>query len=557
MHDLFLIPLFLKDISRALANLSAKIEKQFDIHQQGGMACLLKLTNVNDIVCSRYVTTAIELLVTNSHVRQTIVKEQGLDAIISLSKGISLEYQLCFTVTMSLFSSDEESRMDVALKGLHPTLLLCKSKDLHIQRKCLSVLANLSDSRDTHQMISKGGAIKLLADLIDGCTDLVVVREMTRFLASISIDDTIRDQILQHNILPSLQRFSRRTDSATQRYSSLAICNLCLHTRLKENMIESDGLVRILIFLSRCADIEVERCAILSMAALALGTKYSYKEVITENGVLHPILQTMRYPDVEMQQCSSLALNSLLLSNADGVKVKVKEMKDDLTAIFSLLTVPDDECIHNGVYIIGSLVESAEVRNVLVSLGCIESVTKIMASSSIETKRACGYLFSILAECAEYHTKLADSGAMKEVINLAGLVDLECQLYGAFSLVFLASNPSLQVPLVKMGAVRHLVSMMATESEPCHYAGLALLKLADNFENHITIAEEGGIEALLKLGRSRVSDDESAYRAAISVGNLAAQAVANLPKFSQNGLAPNRPSKSRTASSSTRAHKKA
>ena len=45
-----------------------------------------------------------------------------------------------------------------------------------------------------------------------------------------------------------------------------------------------------------------------------------------------------------------------------------------------------------------------------------------------------------------------------------------------------------------MGGVRPLVTMMATNSESKHYASLALLKLSDNFENHATIAEEGGIQ---------------------------------------------------------------
>ena len=71
---------------------------------------------------------------------------------------------------------------------------------------------------------------------------------------------------------------------------------------------------------------------------------------------------------------------------------------------------------------------------------------------------------------------------------LASLVDEECQDYGAFTLAFLANNKSFQVPLVKMGGVRPLVSMMATNSESQHYAALSLLKLADNFENHVTIA---------------------------------------------------------------------
>jgi len=86
------------------------------------------------------------------------------------------------------------------------------------------------------------------------------------------------------------------------------------------------------------------------------------------------------------------------------------------------------------------------------------------------------------------------------------------------------------VRLVELGAVRPLVAMMAGNAEPRHYAGLALLKLADNFENHLRIAEEGGIQALLRLGRARSTDEQLQYKAALTVGQLASNAVRLLPK---------------------------
>merc|ERR1740139_1781791 len=151
----------------------------------------------------------------------------------------------------------------------------------------------------------------------------------------------------------------------------------------------------------------------------------------------------------------------------------------------------------------------------------------------IETKRAAGYLFALLTETAEFHSKIAEAGGLEFIISLASLVDLECQEYAAFALAFLASNRQYQITLAKMGAVRPLVSMMAGNKESKHYSGLALLKLADNFENHITIAEEGGIQALLRLGRSRVTGEELQYKAAMTVGHLASNAIDSLPKSSR------------------------
>lgn len=125
------------------------------------------------------------------------------------------------------------------------------------------------------------------------------------------------------------------------------------------------------------------------------------------------------------------------------------------------------------------------------------------------------------------------------------------------------SSPNLtQVTLVELGALRPLVSMMAVEAEPRHYAGLALLKLADNFENHIRIAEEGGIQALLRLGRARSTDEELQYKAALTVGHLASNAVKLLPKgkekanigFGATVLQNNSDSKARRAQKQTQEH---
>jgi hypothetical protein len=45
----------------------------------------------------------------------------------------------------------------------------------------------------------------------------------------------------------------------------------------------------------------------------------------------------------------------------------------------------------------------------------------------------------------------------------------------------------------------------------------------------VAIAKEGGIQALLRLGRTRTTDDELQYKAALTVGALASNAVKMLP----------------------------
>ena len=525
------INLPIQDVSRALANLAVKVEIQFDIHHQGGLACLMSAAHrTTDEVCQRLISMAIQLLCMNINVRNAIIKEKGLGQFISISRQSTLEYKICAAVSLSLLSIDKVNRSYVAKEALGLLLQMCKDDIIIVQRQAMCAVANLADSLDTHDALVKADAVKSIGEVVSSCTDSKVVRELTRFLALFSINTIAKDQILNSKILPKLLKFSRRSDTATQRYSALAICNLSLHANAKKHIAEEAGLLKMLCFLAKSSDLEVERCSILSIATLSLGTEVCCKEMIANSGALLLVMNALKYPDKLMKQCSSLALNTLILSRTNTIKLKVKGMKNDFPELFSLLNVTDDECIHNAVYAIGSMVECVDVCESLIRLGFLKDIVNIMSCASIKTKRACGYVLLVLAEYGENHDTLSNAGALQSIVYLAGLVDFECQLYGVFSLVFLATNPEFQVPLVSMGAVRHLVTMIATESDHRYYAGLALLKLADNFENHIRIAEEGGIEALLKLGRSKVANDEMQYKCAMTVGHLATNAVERLSK---------------------------
>jgi hypothetical protein len=523
----------IQDVARTLANLSANEDKQLVIYQQGGMSCLMKLSQINQCVCQRYVSLAIQILSTNAGICRALLKEQNFLSIVKLSNSKCLDYQRTAAVASASISNEDDGKLELTKEGcLQDILGLCNSCDIQIQRDATCAIANISDCYDAHRKLLDNGVVEVMAKLSDSCSDTMVVREISRFFSFISISDEAKDVMMGFGVISILMKFARRSDVVTQRYSTLALCNLSLSRKQKIAILQHHGLIETLVYLTRCPDLEVDRCTVLAITALALGADDISKEKIADAGALKPLLKTLKYPDNEIQQCAALALSALVLGRRETVRVKLNAAEQDLGTILNLLDSPNEECVHHGVYVIGSMMETFSIRNTLVEKGCIDVVTTVAASTSIEIKRACGYIFSLLVEQRQYHENLHNAGALEEIVKLAALVDLECQLYGSFSLVFLASNRDFQVPLVKMGAVRPLVAMMATESEPRHYAGLALLKLADNFENHITIAEEGGIQALLKLGRSRAADEEVQYKAALTVGNLASKAAGGTSKFS-------------------------
>jgi hypothetical protein len=175
------------------------------------------------------------------------------------------------------------------------------------------------------------------------------------------------------------------------------------------------------------------------------------------------------------------------------------------------------------------MAENDDVKGKIVELGAIRGCVNRVSTGDIEMKRSASYFLANITEQNEFHRELEKEFAFQAIIELAVCEDIECQEYAAFSLAHLASNKDNQVKLVDMGVVRPLVAMLSMDAEPKHYAGLALLKLADNFENHLKIAEEGGIQALLRLGRTRTTDVQMQHKAAITLGQLASNAVRLIP----------------------------
>jgi hypothetical protein len=522
----------LRYTSRALVNLALNKFNFINIFKQGGLSCIMNLIVTNDSTCVIFASITLNLLCTNERIRTDIINSDDMYRIKTIVNTDSTRCHLGSAVLLALMSLNDQNRYTLAVHFFPVILRLCMNADVTVKRNAFTALANLAESDSVHHVLLEGSIVLEMSRMASNILDSVVTREWTRIFATLSINDTAKADMLLHNIESLFVKFGRRADCAIQRYIVVSICNLCLYIKEKPRVIGSESLLRILTFLSRSADLEVERGAILSFGALALGSNDHAIEDMINRGVFDLILDALRYPDVSMKQCASLLMNTLLLGDTDIVKLKFYDNRHGIRLVMSLLDSADDECIHNAVYIIGSLIENRNLRKTIVDLDGISHVTRIFSSSSVQVKRVCGYIYSILSEEKEYHSLLKNTDAIQNAVNLAGMVDEECQFYGSFALFHLASNPDLQKSIAGMGAVRNLVSILATEASTRHCAGLTLLRLADNFENHIIIAEEGGINALIKLGKKGTSKSGTLQMKATSaLSHLASETIASLPSL--------------------------
>ena len=558
-----------QDCARALANICSNEANHVAAYRQGALHSLVHITlKSHQDVTQRYAAMGLRFLSVNPEVRLFIVHENLVGPFLGLAKSPLLEYQRTAVTALASMTLNAQNKAALVRQGGLRTILdLCLNGDLQVTRDGVFALANLADEPELHSDLLRDSAIAVLVKVVAKSDDARVHRDVARMFACVVSAGDPRCTIHTNGALQTLLRLARSLDVACQRYSTLALCNLSCG-EYKADVV-NNGTLQSLSFLARFPDLDCQRYATLAIAGLALGERGNKVRII-EEGAGAPIVDLIRFPEGFLQHCAALALNAIALGESDSSKVGIAregglnfllklvgrepvseigsdngDTEDfdagsnavhiDVTSKQSNVENKEREtpfrldCQFAAVYALGSLAENPEVMQRLVDLGAIRRVAAIVSQGNVEVKRAAAYFFARLAENVALHATLDADDAVDAVIFLAALEDTQCQEIAAFALAHLASDRGLQVRLVQYGALRPLVAMMGVQTSPRHYAGLALLKLADNFNNHATIATEGGIQALLRLGRQRGTDSELQHKAILTVGNLAANAVGMLP----------------------------
>ena len=500
---------------------------------------------------------ALRLLMSNRKVCGAVSRspKKILAQLVLLTKHSVLEYQRATTSALgSLTQANLEPRQFLVQAIVHKggdTIAVTKGEsaafvdeiiclirhstsDATVKRNATLVLANCAESVALRQELVRRGAVGVLQQVATssrpggmndgGDDDIRSVRDVSRALSCLSSTEEGRNNMAQNPeggnyTMKSLISLARSADAPTQRNATLALCNICLGQGLDAAVVEtsgqnaeilSAGVSKTLTFLCKFPDREIQRLAALSLAGLSLGSNVRKGHLVRE-GVLKVLLRMLRFPDSEIVESSSLAMNSLLLHTAhaeeEGTrrteslfdKEDEKEIRDACSA---LVGMSNDHLVFCGLYGLGTLLPALD------DVGLVERIVRKTEAGGILTKRAGAYLLGHLCESSSSSPRMsATKGVISCIVRLASLSDPECCECGAFCLAFLSQNEGLRVPLVRdYHAVPPLVAIINEEKsgknhEGRYWAGHALLSLAEDYENHLIMGEQGAIGCLLNLAR--------------------------------------------------------
>jgi hypothetical protein len=525
------------DAARALSNLASNDEAKLILYRQGALEAMVQLSLSADPIIQEYMALGMRFLASDADVRVNIVEDKKIAIFITLALSPLEEYQKTAASSFRFFSMKESSRRGMIEQGCLSTVMaLCLVHNVETKRCALGAIANIASSLDLQQPLLDEGILNTLT-ITATHTDNFVQRETSRAFAALScLAENVND-MMRHYTLPAVLSMARSLDLPCQRYATLTLCNMCA-TEYKVRIVD-DGGIQPLIFTSKYPDERIQSLSALALAFLAIGVPHN-KLAIVRDGALRPIVDMLRLPNIDVQLCSCMAVNAVTLGESLFTKSAVMTEHGLEALIMIMERSTFIELKKLAAFAIGSLSENDEVKARLVELGAAAALVDHISTGETTLRRSIGYFLASASQQIEYHESMDKVSSIEGLVTLLGSEDIECQEYAAFAVAHMSSNTSLQTKIVASGVVPFLLKLMNSSdiggSEETHdYSTIALLKLSENIQNYEAITKLGGIQALVRLNRSRSADENIQFKAALTIGKLAASAVELLPSSGFEG----------------------
>lgn len=421
---------------------------------------------------------------------------------------------------------------------------------------CLA-LGNLLTQNDNHDAVLEAGALSVLVDSMTQ-DDLE-----TRFDAVFACNK-MATRTDNHDVMVAgnIASAGLSAELEIQREVAACLCNVTLEPEVRLDVAKV--CLPAMVHLAQCGDREAARQAMGSLANLAEDmTTHTH---VAAYGGSRCMVALIDHDSVDIHREASRAIANLLTSFHHQSTI----ISDGLPGLVHLALGPDGECQYNAALSFRKLTPNKDAHQGIVDNGGLEALFQLLEirdSKEVPTRRQAATALRDLAANPELKLVYAAKGGIDAMVALSKNRELSLQCLATASLRHLSLHDELKRPLVEAGALPPLVrnASRANEDLQCQVAGF-LANLSEETENQISLVsngcipvlctlarvendeiqqdsaralanvtsnEEGGIQALLRLGRERTTDEELQYKAALTVGTLASNAVKMMPHTSE------------------------
>ena len=296
-------------------------------------------------------------------------------------------------------------------------------------------------------------------------------------------------RLVQHGILDSL--------AAAGLSPETCLCSLSLSR--PHHVETTDKCILAMIHLSSCADGEVARQSVGSLANLA--EDVDTHEYIARAGGGRCLISLENHDSLDIHREATRGIANILTSFRHQTSI----IQDGIPGLIHLATSQDEECAYHAALCFRKLSPNLKAHPIFVYNNGFKALFHLLQNSNLNTQKQAAAALRDVAANPEYKLKCADDGGIDALITLARQPEVQLQALAIASLRHLSTEEKLKDVIVGARALRPIVRCVTSSSnEDIHLQAAGILaNLSELPENQLTCARRKTL-TLLCINRVRL-----------------------------------------------------
>lgn len=359
-------------------------------------------------------------------------------------------------------------------------------------------------------------------------------------------------RLVEEGAVEAVLRMSKTTSLRLQGYCSAVLKRFAATPLLRERLITRGAVSTIAELAAQCRKPEVQRNCMVALVSLTCANGDKAEERIVEDGIVTAMGKLVGESEDYDVLCAQGLYNLTCISEPYAHLDRVMKTIVAFAAASALPSVR-----HLCAAALCNLSDLPGVHGRLIEDGAIGTIGTIARSTlpavssnsaaagggggggGSTTRRVCALVLLSLSKSPHERSNMAAKGAVLVLFGLSNDEDLATRKYVARALLHLASDAASHGRMILEGAASALCNIaMASASSPpaSRPASLCLSILSKHASTRITIAEEGGVPAVVTLLHSS-TDVPTLCCTLVTLCHLSGESANHLPLLDQGALA--------------------
>lgn len=412
----------------------------------------------------------------------------------ALHKFVESKSYACLAISALCQNSSNIRRMtEVGI--IHALLKLLQLDDVELKVHVAFVFSKLSMYSSTYQELCHQQVASFLTNPTQEANGYALTYSIAA-LRRLCDDKTPRIELISSNVVNFMAKFCDLHNIERCREIASSICHLASWDEVRVHIIEGDMFDHIL-GLAQLSDVETSRFALGALANIANDNRL-HDVVAEKEGIVHILVTLTKNLTLSIVRESSRALSAVLSSR---VAQRTFLSDEDTDALVNISKLQDYECAYNATVAFRKLSANSLSHEHFFSGDYVSAVFDLSSRGERNIQLQSAAALRDLSSNQDFKVAFAEMGGIRIAIELSSLPDIDLKTI-AFGIIRHLSIPmQLKRQLVDSGIVSIMADCVtrADNEDLLYQCASSIANMAEHAHNKVALVNMGILRCLVAL----------------------------------------------------------